>query len=161
MCCISLRWQTHIVDNINQVYHIVVPVLSSNGDEICVSMMTWSNGIIFRVTGSLCGEFMGCQWIPLTKEDSDVELWCFLWYPLEELSKQSRRRWFETPSCSLWRHCKGKCMANVIFNIMYGKCYIQYHDLCADYLCFAAAYLIHLNSPYPTSSLIEFNSRVR
>ena len=22
-----------------------------------------------------------------------------------QLSKQSRRRWFETPSCSLWRHC--------------------------------------------------------
>ena len=23
----------------------------------------------------------------------------------KRLSKQSRRRWFETPSCSLWRHC--------------------------------------------------------
>ena len=30
---------------------------------------------------------------------SYVRLWCFLWCGL---SKQSRRRWFETPSCSLW-----------------------------------------------------------
>ena len=25
----------------------------------------------------------------------------------KRLSKQTRRRWFETPSCSLWRHCNG------------------------------------------------------
>ena len=43
-----------------------------------VSMMTSSNGSIFRVTGHLCGEFTGHQWIPLTKT-SDAELWCFLW----------------------------------------------------------------------------------
>ena len=42
-------------------------------------MMTSSNGIIFRVTGSLCGEFTCHRWIPLTKA-SDAELWCFLWY---------------------------------------------------------------------------------
>ena len=28
----------------------------------------------------------------------------------KRLSKQSRRRWFETPSRSLWRHCNYKCM---------------------------------------------------
>ena len=39
--------------------------------------MTSSNRI-FRVTGSLCGEFTGHRWIPLTKA-SDAELWCFLW----------------------------------------------------------------------------------
>ena len=33
---------------------------------------------IFRVTGHLCGEFTGRQWIPRTKA-SDAELWCFLW----------------------------------------------------------------------------------
>ena len=42
------------------------------------SMMTSSNGSIFRVTGPLCGEFTGHWWIPLTKA-SDAELWCFLW----------------------------------------------------------------------------------
>ena len=41
-------------------------------------MMTSSNGNIFRVTGHLCGEFTGHQWIPHTKA-SDTELWCFLW----------------------------------------------------------------------------------
>ena len=42
------------------------------------NMMTSSNGNIFHVTGSLCGEFTGHRWIPLTKA-SDKELWCFLW----------------------------------------------------------------------------------
>ena len=43
-----------------------------------VYMMTSSNGNLFRVTGPLCGEFTGHQWIPRTKT-SDAELWCFLW----------------------------------------------------------------------------------
>ena len=37
-----------------------------------------SNGDIFRITGPLCGEFIGPRWIPLTQA-SDAELWCFLW----------------------------------------------------------------------------------
>ena len=40
--------------------------------------MTSSNGNIFRVTGHLCGEFIGHRWIPITKA-SDAELWYFLW----------------------------------------------------------------------------------
>ena len=67
-------------------------------------MMTSSNGNIFRVTGPLCGEPTGQRWIPLTKV-SDAELWCFVWSGPERFSKQSRRRWFETPSRSLWRNC--------------------------------------------------------
>ena len=43
-----------------------------------VIMIASSNGIIFRVTGHLCGEFTGHRWIPRTKA-SDAELWCFLW----------------------------------------------------------------------------------
>ena len=40
------------------------------------------------------------------KKASDTELWCFLWSaPEETVDKQSRRRWFETPWSSLWRHC--------------------------------------------------------
>ena len=65
-------------------------------------MMTSSNGNIFRVTGPLCGEFTGHRWIPLTKA-SDAELCCFLWSAPERFSKQSRRRWFETPLRPLWR----------------------------------------------------------
>ena len=39
-------------------------------------MMTSSNGNIFRVTGPMCGEFIGHWGIPLTKA-SDAELWFF------------------------------------------------------------------------------------
>ena len=39
-------------------------------------MITSSNGITFRVTGHLCGEFTDHRWILRTKA-SDVELWCF------------------------------------------------------------------------------------
>ena len=42
------------------------------------TMMTSSNGNIFRVTGLLCGEFTGPRWIPRTKA-SDAEPWYFLW----------------------------------------------------------------------------------
>ena len=41
-------------------------------------VITAPNGTIFRVTGPLCGEFTGHQWIPLTNA-SDAELWCCLW----------------------------------------------------------------------------------
>ena len=47
-------------------------------DAVSLSMMTSSNGNIFRITGHLCGEFTGPRWIPRTKA-SDAELWCFLW----------------------------------------------------------------------------------
>ena len=66
--------------------------------------MTSSNGNFFRVTGPLCWDFTGHRWIPLTKA-SDAEIWCFFDLRLDKRSnKQSRRRWFQTPSCSLWRH---------------------------------------------------------
>ena len=38
------------------------------------------NGNVFRVTGLLCGEFLGHRWIPRPKV-GDAELWCFLWSP--------------------------------------------------------------------------------
>ena len=46
-------------------------------------MMTSSNANVFRVTGSLYGEFTGDWWIPLTKA-SNAELWCFLWSAPEQ-----------------------------------------------------------------------------
>ena len=42
------------------------------------NMMTSSNGIIFRITGPLCGEFTGHRWIPRTKA-SEAEFRYFLW----------------------------------------------------------------------------------
>ena len=68
-------------------------------------MMTSSNGNIFRVTGLLCvkftshGEFPSQR--PVTRSFDvffDLRL-------NKRLSKQSRRRWFEIPSRSLWHHC--------------------------------------------------------
>ena len=35
------------------------------------------------------------------------------------LSKQSRRRWLETPSCSLWRHCNGSLSVYRWFRITF------------------------------------------
>ena len=34
----------------------------------------------------------------------------------KRLSKQSRRRWFETPLHSLWRHCNDDSLSTIIFN---------------------------------------------
>ena len=52
--------------------------LPAMSPEVAISMLASSNGNIFHITGPLCGEFTGDQWIPLTKA-SDAELWCFLW----------------------------------------------------------------------------------
>ena len=73
-----------------------------------IHFLRWHDDVIkwkhFRVVGPLCGEFTGHRWIPLTKA-SDAELWYFLSSgPNKRSSKQSRRWWFDTLSCSLWRH---------------------------------------------------------
>ena len=73
-------------------------------------MMTSSNGNIFRVTGRLCGEFAGFHW----RSDVSFDL-C----QNKRLSKQSWGRWFETPSCSLWRHCNDQSRSQLgIFGSM-------------------------------------------
>ena len=68
-------------------------------------MMTSSNGNILRVTGPLCGQFTGHRWIPsqrpLVMRSFDVFFDLLLH---RQLSRHSRRRWFETPSPSLCRH---------------------------------------------------------
>ena len=70
-----------------------------------VSMMTSSNGNIFRVTGPSCGEFTGLGEFPTQRPVtrsfdvfSDLRL-------NKRLSKQPWGWWFETLSCPLWRHC--------------------------------------------------------
>ena len=100
---------TFYVDNSASLYCILT--LPGPGD----SMMTSSNGNIFRVTGHWCGEFTGPRWIPSTKA-SDSELWCFLWSPRNKrLSKQSRGWWFETQS----PHYNITVMSHTIFHFMY------------------------------------------
>ena len=67
-------------------------------------MMTSPNGNIFRVTGPLWGKSTGHRWIPSHRPVTrSFDVFFDLRYN-KRLSKQSRRRWFETPSRSLWRH---------------------------------------------------------
>ena len=62
---------SHGIDLVHSEYsRFVVRMVNPHDDVI-----KWN---IFRVTGPLCEEFTGHQWIPRTKA-SDVELWCFLW----------------------------------------------------------------------------------
>ena len=68
-----------------------------------ISMLTSSNGNIFRVTGPLCGEFAGHRWFPRTWA-SDAES-CFLW------SAPWINVWVnnhETSSHPLWLHCNAR-----------------------------------------------------
>ena len=70
-------------------------------------MMTSSNGNIFR------GEFPAPR--PVSRS-FDVY---FDLRPNKQLSKQSWGWWFDTLSCSLWRHCNGshKCDSLVLFDL--------------------------------------------
>ena len=77
------------------------------------SMMTPSNGNIFRVTDTLWRESTGEGNPPVTTHThtkaTNAQLWCFLWCAPEEMaSKKPRCRWYETLWCSLWRHCNAK-----------------------------------------------------
>ena len=67
----------------HHAHHNVTVMICRNTVYLAASsMMTSSNGNIFRFAGPLWGEFTGHRWIPLTKA-SDAELWCFLWSPPE------------------------------------------------------------------------------
>ena len=68
------------------------------------SMMTSSNGKIFCVIGSLCGEFTGPDEFP-TQRPVTRSFDVFFDLRLNKrLSKHPWGWWFETPSWSLWRH---------------------------------------------------------
>ena len=101
--------------------------------EFFQSMMTSSNGNIFRVTGHLWGESTGHRWIPLTIA-SDAELWCFLWSAPEQTVKKWRRRWCETPSRSLWHHYSGYVFSAAVVAMLAGYRVIPDHALTR--LCF-------------------------
>ena len=72
------------------------------------SMMTSSNGNIFRVTGHLCGEFTGPGEFP-TQRPVTRSFDVFFDLSLKKrLSKESRGWWFQTQSRPLWRHCNAE-----------------------------------------------------
>ena len=68
------------------------------------TMMTSSNGNIFRVTGPLCGEFTGPGEFPTQRPVTRSFDVCFDLRLNKRLSKHSWGWWFETLSWSLWRH---------------------------------------------------------
>ena len=68
------------------------------------SMMTSSNGDIFRVTGPLCGEFTGPGEFPAQRPVTRSFDVFFDLCLNKRLSKQPRGWWFEALSWSLWRH---------------------------------------------------------
>ena len=95
------------------------------------TMMTSSDGNIFRVTGHLCGEFTGDRWIPRTKA-SDAELWFFFYLRLNDGRVNNREagdlRRHRAPGdvtvmTVLWHikwvlspgsHCRGLVLSNVL-----------------------------------------------
>ena len=84
-------------------------------DRLAANMMTSSNGNIFRVTGPLRGGFTGQRLIPAQRPVTR-NFGVFFDLRLNKLlSKQSKRRWFETPSRSLWRHCNGTSQSEAMF----------------------------------------------
>ena len=61
--------------------------------------------------GRLCGEFPSQR--PVARSfDVFFDLRLNKW-----LSEQSKRRWFETPLCSLCRHCNGKLISWIYYDI--------------------------------------------
>ena len=72
--------------------------------------MTSSNENIFRVTGHLCGEFTGPGEFPTQRPVTRSFDVYFDLRPNKWLSKQSWGWWFETLSCSLWRHRNDWCV---------------------------------------------------
>ena len=77
-------WLKHFVDSIHDV------------------VIKWEN---FHITSPLWGESTGHQWIPSHRPVTRSFDAFFDLRLNNQLSKQSRSGWFETPSRSIWRHC--------------------------------------------------------
>ena len=87
-------------------------VKRSLGFRKTILMMTSSNGNIFRVTGSLCGEFTGPGEFP-TQRPVTRSFDVFFDLRLNKrLSKQPWGWWFETISWSLWRLCDARSQSH-------------------------------------------------
>ena len=90
-----------------------------------LTMMTLSNGTIFRVTGPLCGEFTGPGEFPAQRPVTRSFAVFFDLFLNKRLSKQPWGWWFETPPWSLWRQCNDvmTCHGN-IFHIIMSLCVV-------------------------------------
>ena len=97
-------------------FHVTVGLLSSD----LVTLMFWGpihqmisfhdDVIKWEHLPSYWPFVRGIHWSPVNSPHKGQRhgVLMFLWSGLRLnkcLSKQTRRRWFETPSCSLWHHC--------------------------------------------------------
>ena len=116
-CWAPEKWQTTLDYtwtpswNFQKEFILLTGILWVGHDDV----IKWK---IFRVTGPLWWESSGHQVDSPHKRPVMRSLDVFVFYlrPNKRLSKQSRRRWFETPSRSLWRHCndRTKCFSSPI-----------------------------------------------
>ena len=125
--------------------------------------MTSSNGIIFRITGPLCGEFTGPGEFPTQRP---VTRSFDVYFDLrlnKRLSKQSWGWWFETLSRSLWRH------RNAPVHWQWGY-YMQSYTKPSKWLfelkktwrrtwCHESVHIVLLNSLWPSDVIWRQRSR--
>ena len=90
------------------------------------TMMTSSNGNIFRVTGPLCGEFTGPGEFPSQRPVTRSFDVFFDLHLNKRLSKQSRGWRFETPSRPLWRHCNENRYVYVTIPLSHSRLWVIY-----------------------------------
>ena len=123
------------IDSIDKCYPINMKLLMLQfthilRTELIAQLITYSISprwrhqmeTFFRVTGHLCGEFTGHRWSPRTRA-SDRDLWCFFDLRFSKrLSKYWWVWWFETLSCSLWRHCDTCAKVDILGGELYQAC---------------------------------------
>ena len=81
------------------------------GNNYTLSMMTSSNGTFFPRYWPLCRGFTSHRWISHKGQWRGALMFSLICAPIQQLGKQWRRRRFETPSRSLWRHCNAMCIS--------------------------------------------------
>ena len=87
------------------------------------SVMTSSNGNIFRVTGHLCGDSPVTGEFPAKRQVTRSFYVFFDLRPNKPVSKQSWGWWFETLSRPLWHHCNALCFR--LFGCPFVRPYIR------------------------------------
>ena len=107
--------------------------------KIYDSMMTSSNGNIFRVTVHLCEDFTGHRWIPAQRPVTRSFDVFFDLRLIKRLSKQLRGWWFETPLRSLWSHCNAVIYNHVIMTRM------DIYYMCLNHNWFISIMLYEVN----------------
>ena len=108
---VKISSHTGNVTIMTAMYHydgsVTIMTVWFDSDSICLMMTSW-NGNIFRVTSPLWGESPHYGLVTRSFDVFfDVLLNKWLW-------KQSRCWWFETRSCSFWRHCNTKTKNQII-----------------------------------------------